>query len=57
MVLDTDGDHRRIVFQSSLVFDEAFAQYGTRHGVLPHTDPSVAQSPPLMWAEIGRAHV
>ena len=51
IVLDIDGDRRRIVFQSSLLFDEALPRYGTRHGVLPHPDPSIAQSSPLMWAE------
>ena len=51
IVLDVDGDRRQIVFQSSLSFDDTLPQYGTRHGVLPHDDPSVAHSPPLMWAE------
>jgi xylulokinase len=51
VVLDVEGDRRQVVFQSSLVFDEALPQYGTRHGVLPSADPVVAQSPPLMWAE------
>lgn len=32
-------------------FDDALPQYGTRHGVLPTEDPSVAVSPPAMWAE------
>lgn len=32
-------------------FDDSLPQYGTRHGVLPTEDPSVAVSPPAMWAE------
>lgn len=46
-----DMPSREIVFQSSLPFDEALPQYGTRHGVLPNDDPAVAQSSPRMWAE------
>ncbi len=51
LVLEVSGGTRRVVFESSLVFDEAFPQYGTDHGVLRHTDPAVAVSSPLMWAE------
>jgi len=51
IVLDVEGDSRRIVFESSLSFDETFPRYGTRHGVLPHADPAVAQSSPVMWAD------
>jgi len=51
IVLDVDGDRRQVVFESSLQFDSALPQYGTRHGVLPHDDPSVACSSPAMWAE------
>jgi xylulokinase len=51
IVLDVENDRKRIVFQSSLLFDEALPKYGTRHGVLPSADPSVAVSSPLMWAE------
>lgn len=42
---------RRVVFESSLSFDEALPHYGTHHGVLPQTDHRVATSSPLMWAE------
>ena len=45
-----DGD-RRVAFESSLSFDEVLPHYGTTHGVLPRTDPKVATSSPLMWAE------
>jgi xylulokinase len=51
IVLDVEGDHRRVAFESSLGFDEALPRYGTRHGVLPADDPAVAVSSPLMWAE------
>jgi xylulokinase len=56
IVVDVDddseaGDRRDVVFQSSLSFDADLPQHGTRHGVLPHRDPAVAQSSPLMWAE------
>ena len=51
IVIDVEGNRREVVFQSSLQFDEALPQYGTRHGVLPHDDPSIAHSPPAMWAD------
>jgi xylulokinase len=54
IVLDvesTGGDRTRVVFESSLDFDEAFPAYGTVHGVLPKSDPTVAVSSPLLWAD------
>ncbi len=51
IVIAIEGSERRIVFESSLSFDETLPHYGTRHGVLPRTDPAVARSSPLMWAE------
>jgi xylulokinase len=51
IVLDLDSHRREVVFQSSLQFDTALPQYGTRHGVLPHDDPSIALSSPAMWAD------
>src|SRR5206468_9151168 len=51
IVIDVDGDRRKIVFESSVRFDEALPQYGTRYGLLPRTDPAVAVSSPLMWAD------
>ena len=51
VLLEIEGDRRRIVFESTLQFDEALPQYGTRHGVLPREEDAVAQSSPLMWAE------
>lgn len=46
-----DADERRVVFESSIGFDEAFPQYGTEHGVLPRSAPDAAVSSPLMWVE------
>jgi xylulokinase len=51
VVLEASGGRHRAVCDISLSFDEALPHYGTRHGVLPHTDPAVAQSSPAMWAE------
>jgi xylulokinase len=51
IVIEIEGGTRRVVFESSLSFDEALPHYGTEHGVLPRTDPRVAVSSPLMWVE------
>jgi xylulokinase len=51
VVLEVEGDLRRVVFESSLNFDTELPGYGTRHGVLPSADPAVAVSSPVMWAE------
>ena len=51
VVLEIAGDRRRIVHTESFQFDSVLPQYGTRHGVLPNSDPRIAQSSPLMWAE------
>ena len=51
IVIDVDADRREVVFESSLQFDNALPQYGTKHGVLPHDDPSVAYSSPAMWTD------
>jgi len=51
IVISVEGDDRRVVFESSLSFDESLPHYGTTHGVLPRTDPKIATSSPLMWAE------
>ncbi len=40
-----------IVDERSLNFDAAFPHYGTQNGVLPHSDPTVVHSSPLLWAE------
>jgi xylulokinase len=51
IVIEIAGSERRVVFQRSLNFDAAFPHYRTRNGVLPHADPLVAASSPLLWAE------
>ena len=51
IVLEVEGDGRRVAFESTIAFDEAFPQYGTRHGVLPGNDPTTAASPPLLWVD------
>jgi xylulokinase len=51
IVIAFDDGRRQVVFESSLAFDETLPQYGTTHGVLPRSDPHVATSSPLMWAE------
>ncbi|HZI78828.1 MAG TPA: FGGY-family carbohydrate kinase [Vicinamibacterales bacterium] len=51
VVLEASGGRHRVVCELSLPFDKELRHYGTRHGVLPHSDPSVAQSSPVMWAE------
>jgi len=51
ILLEADDRHRRVVFESSISFDEAFPKYGTRHGVLPNADQVTAVSPPLLWVD------
>jgi len=51
LAIEVSGRERRVAFEESLDFDGALPQYGTRHGVLPQTDPLTATSSPLMWAE------
>ncbi len=46
-----DHDSREVVYEASLVFDEALPAYGTQNGVLRNPDPKVVHSPPLMWVE------
>ena len=46
-----DYDARKVVYEGSVVFDEALPSYGTRNGVLRSADPKVVHSPPLMWVE------
>ncbi|MFZ0827015.1 MAG: FGGY-family carbohydrate kinase [Verrucomicrobiia bacterium] len=45
-----DADRRKVVYEKSLNFDQALPQYGTRNGVLPHPNPLIKHSSPLMWA-------
>jgi xylulokinase len=51
LAIEVEGARRRVVFQRSLDFDRDFPRYRTTNGVLPRTDPLVATSSPLMWAE------
>ncbi len=51
IVLEAEGGRRRVVFESSVGFDDTFPKYGTRHGVLPSEEPTTAVSPPLLWVE------
>ena len=51
VVIDVEAGHREVVWQQAIAFDEAFPEYGTRHGVLPDDDPAVARSSPRLWAE------
>ena len=46
-----EGGTPAVVFEHSIVFDTELPHYRTEHGVLPSDDPTVAMSPPLMWAE------
>src|ERR1039458_6076988 len=46
-----DYDRRKVVYGKSLNFDRVLPQYGTQNGVLPHPDPLVKHSSPLLWAE------
>jgi xylulokinase len=51
IVIEIEREIRRVVFQSSLSFDDALPQFGTRHGVLPQADVGVATSSPVMWVD------
>lgn len=51
VVVEVQGDERRVVLETSLGFDQSLPHYRTTHGVLPRSDPAVALSPPLMWVE------
>ncbi|MGD2068286.1 MAG: FGGY-family carbohydrate kinase [Gemmatimonadota bacterium] len=60
LAVEIEGLERRVLFEHSLPFDEAFPRYGTRHGVYREEDPLVVTSSPLMWADaldtmLGRA--
>ena len=46
-----DLDRRQVIYEKSLNFDRALPKYKTRNGVLPHRDPLVKHSSPLLWAE------
>jgi len=42
-------DERHVVFEHTLNFDAEYPEYGTQNGVLPHDDPTVQNSSPLLW--------
>jgi xylulokinase len=45
-----DLDSHRVIYEKSLNFDRALPQFKTQNGVLPHPDPLVKHSSPLLWA-------
>jgi xylulokinase len=45
-----DLDTRTVVYERSLNFERALPEFKTRNGVLPHRDPLVKHSSPLLWA-------
>lgn len=51
VVVESAGARRAVVLVRSLPYDREFRHYGTEHGVLPRTDPLVATSSPLLWAD------
>jgi xylulokinase len=51
VVIEVDGEDRKVLDQRSIRFDEELASYGCQNGVLSHSDPLVAHSNPLMWAD------
>ena len=44
-----DMESREIVLDKSINFDKSLREFGCKNGVLPHRDPAVAHSDPLMW--------
>src|SRR5262245_41020201 len=51
IVIEIDGDTRRVVFNSSLNFDRDFPEYGTTGGVKRGDDENEVFASPLMWAD------
>jgi xylulokinase len=49
--IEVEGTRRAILFERSFRYDDALPDYGTRHGVLPSSDPTIAHGPPLMWSD------
>jgi xylulokinase len=45
-----DLDTHQVIYEKSLNFDRALPQFKTQNGVLPHRDPLVKHSLPLLWA-------
>jgi len=51
IVIEVDGDTRRIVFNQSLNFDLDFPKYGTSGGVIRGAADGEVSAPPAMWAD------
>lgn len=51
IVIEVEGDIRRVVFNSSLNFDRDCPEYGTTGGVIHGADPNEVFASPLMWAD------
>jgi len=51
IAIEVDGSRRSVIYEHALNFDSEFPSYKTKNGVLPHPDPLVARSSPLLWAE------
>jgi xylulokinase len=51
LLVAVEAGRASVVWDQTLSFDQALAQYGTQHGVLPSADPAVAVSSPRMWAD------
>lgn len=51
IVIEIQGDIRRIVFNRSLNYDRDFPEYGTTGGVLRGAEDGEVFAPPAMWAD------
>jgi xylulokinase len=51
IVIEVDGDQRRVCFEDSLSFDRDFPEYGTAGGVVRGEQPLEVLASPLMWAD------
>ena len=50
-LIEVAGDRRHVIAEWSASYDEAFPEYGTRHGVIRGADPAVVVAPPLLWVD------
>lgn len=50
-VIAVTGQSARLIWESAINFERDLPAYGTRHGVVPSSDPKVAEAPPAMWAK------
>jgi len=51
VLIEIDGDTRRVVFNSSLNFDRDLPEYGTTGGVRRGADDNEVFASPVMWAD------